>query len=95
VDISVASSISKRLTTIEREIARLRETLGVSTAGEMLFHAPQNMWSEIDIVVEADGFGGAHILFVEGNYPGDYHTHKSMFFLSETEACKEAERLVS
>jgi hypothetical protein len=80
---------------LENEIEVLRQQLGVSARGEMIFQAPRSMWSEKDVVVEADGDGGAKLLIVEGNYPADYMTHKVQCFQTEDEACEAAERLIA
>jgi hypothetical protein len=80
---------------LENEIATLRQQLGVSARGEMIFQAPRSMWSAADVVVEADGTGGAKLLIVEGNYPADYLTHKEQSFQTEEEACEAAERLIA
>ena len=52
------------------------------------------MWSEYDIVVEADGIGGAKLLVVEGNYPIDYLTKSERAFATEDAACEAAEKLL-
>ena len=85
----------KRLCELEDEIRALRQQLGVSARGKMIFQAPRSMWSATDVVVEADGTGGAKLLIVEGNYPADYMTHKAQFFQTEDEACEAAERLIT
>jgi hypothetical protein len=84
-----------RLHQLENEIAVLRQQLGVSAPGEMIFQAPRSMWSATDVVVEADGSGGAKLLIVEGNYPADYHIHKEQCFHTEDKACEAAERLIT
>jgi hypothetical protein len=84
----------KRLRQLENEIETLRQQLGVSAPGEMIFQAPQSMYSEADVVVEADGNGGAMLLIVEGNYPADYTTHKEQYFKTEDKACEAAEELI-
>lgn len=83
------------LNKLENQIAVLRQQLVVSARGEMIFQAPRSMWSATDVVVEADGFGGAKLLIVEGNYPADYTTHKQQFFHTEDEACEAAEHLIT
>ena len=88
------TTLSKKLYQLENEIAVLRQQLGVSAPGEMIFQAPRSMWSATDVVVEADGSGGAKLLIVEGNYPADYTTHKEQFFQTEEDACEAAERLI-
>lgn len=85
----------KRLHQLENQIAALRQEFGISARGEMLFQAPRSMWSSIDVVVEADGDGGAILLLVEGNYPSDYITHKEQPFSTEDDACEAAERFVA
>ena len=85
----------KRLHQHEKEIAVLRQQLGISARGELLFQAPRSMWSEIDVVVEADGDGGAFLRLVEGNYPADYITHKEQHFQTEDDACEAAEKLIA
>ena len=84
-----------QLNQCENDIAVLRQQLGVSARGEMIFQAPRSIWSATDVVVEADGNGGAKLLIVEGNYPADYLTHKEQFFHTEDEACEAAERLIA
>jgi hypothetical protein len=84
----------KRLHLLEKELAALREELGVSARGDMIFQSPRDMWSDDDIVVEADGSGGATLMIVEGNYPSDYTIHKHQSFKTEDEACEAAERLM-
>ena len=83
-----------RLHELENEIAVLRQQVGVSARGEMLYQAARSMWSATDVVVEADGSGGAKLLIVEGNYPADYLTHKEQLFHTEGEACEAADRLI-
>lgn len=85
----------KQLHQLENGIGILRQQLGVSARGEMLFQAPRSMWSATDVVVEADGSGGAKLLIVEGNYPADYMTHKEQCFRTEDDACEAAERLIT
>jgi hypothetical protein len=89
------STQSKKLHQLENQTEVLRKQLGVSARGEMIFQAPRDMWSEDDVVVEADGSGGANLMIVEGNYPSDYTTHKEQFFKTEDKACEAAERLVA
>jgi hypothetical protein len=88
------TTLSNQLYQLENEIAVLRQQLGVSARGEMLFQASRTMWSATDVVVEADGSGGAKLLIVEGNYPADYTTHKEQRFQTEDDACEAAERLI-
>ena len=84
----------KRLHQLEKKVAVLRQKLGISARGEMLFQAPRSIWSATDVVVEADGDGGATLRLVEGNYPADYITHKEQHFQTEDDACEAAEQLI-
>lgn len=85
----------KRLHKLEHQVETLRRQLGVSAQGETIFQAPKSMWSATDVVVEADGWGGANLLIVEGNYPADYFVHSKQFFQTEDEACEAAEGLIT
>jgi hypothetical protein len=84
----------EELRKLEKKSQQLRKSLGVSNRGEVIFHAPNSMWSDNDIVVEADGVGGAKLLVVEGNYPIDYVTKSEQVFATEDGACEAAERLL-
>ena len=81
------------LRNLERESECLRRELGIPRPGEIDFQAPRSMWSDKDVVVEADGVGGAKLLIVEGNYPIDYTTWREQRFSSEDEACEAADAL--
>ena len=80
---------------LENKIAVLRQQFGVSARGETIFQAPRSIYSATDVVVEADGVGGAKLFIVEGNYPADFLTHKEQNFGTEDEACEAAERLIA
>ena len=84
----------EELQELEEKCRRLRKRLGVSNPGEVIFQAPNSMWSENDIVVEADRVGGAKLLVVEGNYPIDYSTKSEQEFATEDAACEAAEKLL-
>lgn len=86
--------VARQMCKLESELAAIRRTLDISAAGETIFHAARDRWSAADVVVEADGCGGAKLLIVEGNYPTDYTTHREQLFGTEDEACEAAEQLV-
>jgi hypothetical protein len=68
----------------------IRQELGISPPGCVLYLAPVN-GSPLDmVVVEADGFGGATASVVEGNFPVDYFTKFERSFFSESEAERRA-----
>ena len=80
---------------MERQCEEMRQRLGVSRRGETLYQAALSMWSERDVVVEADGRGGATLQIVVGNYPADYVTKSEQRFNREDVACDAAEALVA
>jgi hypothetical protein len=82
----------KKLRELEQKSKRLRKKLGIGNPGEVIFQAPQSTWSDNDVVVEADGIGGAKLLVVEGNYPIDYSVKFERQFATEDEACDAAEK---
>ena len=82
----------KELRRLEARSKRLRNNLGISNPGEVIFRSPQSAWSDNDVVVEADGIGGAKLLVVEGNHPIDYSVQFERRFASEDEACHAAEK---
>jgi hypothetical protein len=84
----------EELRRLEKKSQQLGKSLGVSNRGEVIFQAPNSMWSDNDIVVEADGLGGAKLLVVEGNYPIDYVTKSERVFATEDAACEAAEGLL-
>jgi hypothetical protein len=47
------------------------------------------------IVVEADGFGGATTMVVEGNFPIDFMTKVERVFATEQEAEEAAEQIAA
>ena len=83
-----------RLLKLEEEVNALRKELGVSPCGETLFQAARSMWSDSDVVVEADGRGGAVLMVVSGNYPADYISLREQVFPTQEAACEAAERMV-
>jgi len=79
-----AKSQLERLRKLEEECQRLRNSLDVSKRGEVIFQAPNSMWSDNDIVVEADGIGGAKLksglttMWSRGRIPcGAFSLHRS------------------
>ena len=58
-----------QLRALDHAATKLRDQLGVSGIGEVIWRARD---LESDMLVEADGYGGAKIVVVEGNYPLDY-----------------------
>jgi hypothetical protein len=88
------STLVKKLQRLEGHAKRIPDKLQISRAGEVLYQASQDAWSDNEVVVEADGNGGAILLIVEGNYPIDYMIHSDHHFSSESAACDAADALV-
>ena len=84
----------EKLAALETQAKRIRKHLKISKSGEILYRSPETTWSDNDIVVEADGSGGARLLVVEGNYPLDYFVHRQQSFRSEQEACDAADAIL-
>ena len=83
------------LKALQARIDALRQELGISGPGEVIYEADLDVASDDTVVVEADGFGGATTSIIRGNYPVDYTTRFERFFQSETEAENAAEALAS
>jgi hypothetical protein len=61
-----------RLKQLESESAAIRRRLGISPPNTVIFRASIDPVEDEDVVIEADGFGGATLNIVEGNYPIDF-----------------------
>ena len=66
----------------------------MSRQGEVLFEACYSAWPDEELIVEANGKGGATLLVVEGNYPIDYLIKQYECFSSEDAACDAADVMV-
>src|SRR6267378_339141 len=71
----------------------IRRELGISPPGTVTFLASRFPGSDDEVVVQADGFGGATTSIVEGNYPVDCVTKFERSFPSEKEAQAAAEEI--
>jgi len=79
---------------LQARLDRLREERRVSSPSALLYQAFLDSADEEEVVVEADGFGGATTSVVEGNYPIDYNVKKTKKFRTEQAAIEAAEQLV-
>lgn len=84
----------KQLQRLQAQVDSIRDDLGISAPGEVLYSSPLCAIEDELVVVEADGFGGATICVVEGNYPVDYISKTEKYFPSEEKAICNAEDLV-
>jgi len=71
----------------------IRQELDICAPGEITFSASLGVSTDDMVVVEADGFGGATAIVVEGNYPVDYVIRFERSFLTEEEAVATAEAM--
>jgi len=76
---------------LQTELDSLRKQLRISERGQVLYRYDASYCDEEIILIEADGFGGAVLRIVEGNYPTDFLTREEQFFQTEDEAVKAAE----
>ena len=79
-----------RLKQLQTEAEAIRNELGISPPGAVIYQAYLNPVDDEVVVVEADGFGGATLKVVEGNYPIDYNTSFERVFEGERDAQEAA-----
>lgn len=83
-----------RLKQLQTEVDAIRGELGISPPKSVVYLSPLNVTDDKSVVVEADGFGGATVSLVEGNYPIDFVSHYEKEFASEDAAVEAAEKVV-
>jgi len=76
-----------QLKSLEHAVKKLRNELGYSEPGEVLWKAEN--WDTI-VIVEADGYGGATVMEVDGNWPIDFLTKREKKCETQEEACRLA-----
>ena len=91
--VAILAAKKTRIRALQRELDHLRGDLGFSTHGEVLFASPTDSKPDGLVVVIADGFGGAVMNTVAGNYPIDFQILSSRRFASESKAIKVSERI--
>jgi hypothetical protein len=84
-----------KLKHLNAETERIRRRLRISSPNSIIFRAPVNPIDDEEVIVEADGIGGARLSIVEGNYPIDFLTLRDTRFATERAAIREAERLIN
>ena len=84
-----------RLKHLHTETERIRRRLSISSPNSIVFRASLNSVDDEEVLVEADGFGGARLSVVEGNYPIDFLSLRERTFATERGAIEAAERLVT
>jgi hypothetical protein len=81
----------KAIEFLQEELDQLRKRAGISDRGCVLYRADLSYGDDDVVIVEADGFGGATLRVVEGNWPVDYFTHEEQEFATESDAVNAAE----
>ena len=84
-----------RLKRLQAESEGIRRRLRISPPNSIVFRAPIDPVDEEEVVVEADGSGGATLSVVEGNYPIDFLCLRETRFLTERAAIQAAEGLIN
>jgi hypothetical protein len=84
-----------RLKELEKESATIRQRLGLSPPNTVIFRASIDPIEDEDLMIEADGFGGATLSIVEGNYPIDFQCLRETRFPTERAAIEAAEHLIN
>ncbi len=79
------------LRNLQSKADAIRRELGISPPGTVTFLTPGAAGSEDALIVQADGFGGATMSLIEGNYPLDYVTKFEKAFPTEEDAESAAE----
>ena len=73
---------------------KIRRQLRISSPNSVIFRAAMNPVDAEEVIVEADGFGGARLKLIEGNYPIDFLSLRETKFPTEAKAITAAEQLV-
>jgi hypothetical protein len=84
-----------RLKHLHAESERIRERLHISSPNSVIFRAAINPVDDEEILVEADGLGGAKLSVIEGNYPIDFLSLRETRFATEVGAIMAAEQMVN
>jgi hypothetical protein len=84
-----------RLKRLHAESERIRRRLRINSPNSIVFRALISPVDDEEIVVEADGFGGATLSVVEGNYPVDFLCLRESKFRTERAAIQAAEGLIN
>jgi len=84
-----------KLRKLQAEADAIRDELGISAPGALIYQAWRNAVDDEMVVVEADGFGRATLKVIEGNYPVDYFTTLEQVFETEGEATEAGDRITA
>ncbi len=93
--IKVSSEDRRVIEVLETQLAAIRTRLDISPPRTVLFQEGLSYADTEIVIVEADGFGGALLLVVDGNYPLDFVVSRQRDFSTESEALEFADELLS
>jgi hypothetical protein len=80
-----------KLNGLQKRLDELRKKLGVQPPGALIFSAYRSPEDDEHVIVEADGYGGATLRVVAGDYPSDYTTTFEQNYATESSALDCAE----
>ena len=83
-----------RLKHLHAKSEMIRRQLRISSPNSLIFRAAMNPVDEEEVIVEADGLGGARLKVIEGNYPIDFLSLRERKFPTESRAIAAAEEIV-
>ncbi len=78
---------------LQQEADKIREDLGISPPRGVLFKADLDPFNDDLVIVEANGFGQATTMIVEGNYPIDFLVKFERVFPTEEQAVAAADEV--
>lgn len=78
---------------LQRRIDALRKDLHIAAKDECLWRRSLNSCDDDEIIVVADGLGGAMVSQVDGNWPVDCMCANCRVFVDEHDACEFAESI--
>lgn len=85
--------MTSELRQLQSRIDAIRQKLGLSERGEVVYFAHIGVDDQV-VVAEADGFGGAVVKVIEGNYPIDFFTSQEESYSKEADAIEAARSIV-
>lgn len=92
---TLSASSKRELIALDAQLGSFRTKFGISAPGTILYSSSLSSSDDETLLVEADGFGGATMHVVEGNYPFDYLTQFAQFFEAEIAAVAAAEEYLA
>ncbi len=88
--LKLTPAVLKKIKQLQAQLDGLHKLYGISPKGDCLWRGSLNSVDPDEIVVEADGLGGATTRQVDGNWPVDCMCVHERKFLTEKDACSFA-----